>query len=318
LSEEATEDQQVVDEHNDDNVLLKFQPANSIQAILDWRIAEEWPLISGWALSRLIAWSFFDQQASKRIPAGQREGRAARRPFKPMYAYKAGQLYLLYHIDRMWREYESTTGLATPPPEKLFTAIHTFLQTGESRQSFGFRGRLLSKLHNDGANRRDWAVVFLIMDYLTRVYRIGKNRKDLLKVGLARYFVEKTDPLGHPLSPSIIEKIWNQYVESAPYIYGFYRAMNLDEKAEDVSPKRQIKTDNEWVAYVTRLAGSAKVDQCIGYAAFAADALALTDTRVVRTTDFLGSDRASPPRREFDPEEKAIIESYDPKAPLAQ
>jgi hypothetical protein len=87
--------------------LIKFGPRNSIWVALLATNAEL-PLISGWALSRLVAWALFDQHESKRIPKQRRKTGAAKRPFKPTYAYKAGQLYLLYHADRFFRKYEET------------------------------------------------------------------------------------------------------------------------------------------------------------------------------------------------------------------
>lgn len=139
-----------------------------------------------------------------------------------------------------------------------------------------------------------------------------------MTVSLARYFVEKSDRLEYHLSASTIEKTWSRYVESAPYIYGFYSAMNLKGHDDKLSRKRRIKTDKDWIAHVTRLAESAKAEDSIGKAAFAAHVLTSIDTRVVRTDDFSFVDRVSPPRREFDSDEEAIIGSFDPKAPLRE
>jgi hypothetical protein len=46
--------------------LIKFRPANTIRAAL-LKEGAEFPLIAGWALSRLVAWALFDQHDSKRI-----------------------------------------------------------------------------------------------------------------------------------------------------------------------------------------------------------------------------------------------------------
>jgi len=187
-------------EPDEENVTLEFQPNNSMLAILDRKVADEWPLISGWALSRLVAWAFFDQQESTR------ETGPAERPFEPNYAYKAGQLYLLYHIDSLWRDYEKSTGLSKPPPERLGTAIDTFLQTGEKRLGFGLAGETLSALHNDDSNRQSLKVAYDVMDFLIRARLSG--RRELCRVGVARHFVLKSDlDREDSLSPSSIEKI---------------------------------------------------------------------------------------------------------------
>lgn len=85
---------------------LKFGPANTMRMAL-LKETPEFPFLAGWALSRLLAWALFDQQESHR-----RENKAAYRPFRPRYAYKAGQLYLWYHLDYFSRPYETSPRFA--------------------------------------------------------------------------------------------------------------------------------------------------------------------------------------------------------------
>jgi hypothetical protein len=296
-------------EPDEKNVTLEFQPNNSMLAILDRKFADEWPLISGWALSRLVAWAFFDQQESTR------ESGPAERPFEPNYAYKAGQLYLLYHIDSLWRDYEASTSLSKPPPERLWTAIHTFLQTGEKRDGFGLAGETLSALHNDARNRQSLKVVYDVMDFLIRAKLSG--RRELCRINVALRFVLKSDlEREGPFGKSRIGKIWDHFRDVAPYIYGFYPSMYFLDGRADASSEWTIKTDADWISRIAQLAASASVEECLGHAAFAVDLLAGTDTHIVRIDDFDGVPRVTPLLRKFDADDENVIKSYDPKSPL--
>jgi len=295
-------------EPDEENVTLEFQPRNSLRAILDWEIPDQWPLIPGWALSRLIAWAFFDQQESK-LETG-----VAERPLEPNYAYKAGQLYLLYHIDSLWRDYEASTSLSKPPPERLWTAIHTFLQTGEKRDGFGLAGETLSALHHK--THRDLTVVYHVMDFLVRADGAKRRRRDLFTVELARHFVDKFEPTGEHLGKSLIEKIWNRYRDAAPHIYGFYPKMYPTGAADSGSAESKIQTDADWISRVVQLAANTSVEESIGHAAYAADVLAMTRTISVRTSDFYGVPHVTPLWRKFDALEESIIESSDPNGAL--
>jgi hypothetical protein len=289
------------------NVTLEFQPRSAVLVLLELKIAEDWPLIRGWALSRLIAWAFFDQQESKR------EDGIAERPFKPNYAYKAGQLYLLYRGDRLWRDCEPSSVFSKPSSEKLRTALHLFLRTGEKREGFSLGGQPLSTLHRRA--HRDLTIVYSVMDFLLRAYHLYRKR-DLCQVDIARYFVEKFEPTTEHLSKRSIQGIWNHYRDAAPYIYGFYPAMYPAEAADSALAQSEIKTDAEWISRITQLAESSSLNDFLGHAAFAVNVLAGTDTRIVRIDDFDGVPLATPSLRKFDADEEAIIKSYDPKSPL--
>jgi GR25 family glycosyltransferase involved in LPS biosynthesis len=117
---------------------MKFSTRESIRVALS-ETNTDLPLTAGWALSRLVAWALFDQHESKRIPKQHRKTRAAKRLFIPTYAYKAGQLYLLYHAAPFFRK-------ETARFRKL---IKMFFETGQITKNFGLRGRTLSSLHND-------------------------------------------------------------------------------------------------------------------------------------------------------------------------
>jgi hypothetical protein len=80
--------------------LLKFRPREAVAACLDADDASS--LITGWELSRLVAWAFFDQQTRMEVHGDQpktetstdwKRRKPTKRPFRPSYGYKAGQLY---------------------------------------------------------------------------------------------------------------------------------------------------------------------------------------------------------------------------------
>ncbi len=216
MTQEKSEIPRRVNALDEGSVALEFQPRSAVLALQELTIINELTLIRGWTLSRLIAWAFFDQQESKR------EDGAAERPLKPNYAYKSGQLYLLYYIDSLWRDSEPSSIFSKPSSEKLQTALHLFLQTGEKREGFGLEGQSLSTLHRKA--HKDLTVVYTVMDFLVRTYHLYRER-GLCRLNIARYFVEKFVPTKEDLSKSSIEKIWNRYRDAAPYIYGSYPAM---------------------------------------------------------------------------------------------
>ena len=134
---------------------MKFSTRESIRVAL-LETNTDLPLTAGWALSRLVAWALFDQHESKRIPKQHRKTRAAKRLFIPTYAYKAGQLYLLYHAAPFFRKCEETARFRKHASEES-AAMKMFFETGQITKNFGLRGRTLSSLHNDKKRRRDFA-----------------------------------------------------------------------------------------------------------------------------------------------------------------
>jgi hypothetical protein len=292
---------------------VKFRPAHTVLVALLKEGAES-PLIAGWALSRLVAWALFDQHESKRIPKPNRKIRASKRPFKLTYAYKAGQLYLLYHLAPFFREYDETTRFGKLTIEEAALAMAMYFETGQIRKNFGHRGRTLSSLHNDKNRRRDLMFVYHVMDFLVQVSLSG--REDLCKVKIARYFAEKLEPMGEHLSPSKIEKAWNQYRAAAPYIYAFYPGLYYADSQHDAFGKAKKITEEDWIAQIAQLAAKSAFEECLGHAAFAADVLAGTSTRDVRTRDFKGVLRKEPLLRDFNADEQTIIKSFDDKAPI--
>jgi hypothetical protein len=154
--------------------LVKFYPAKTVHVAL-LKEGVEFPLIAGWALSRLVAWALFDQHESKRIPKPNRKTRAAKRPFKPIYAYKAGQLYLLYHADRFFREYDETARFRRITMEEVALAMTMYFGTGQIRKNFGHLGRTLSNLHNDKKRHQDLMFVYYVMDFLVRASQSGRE-----------------------------------------------------------------------------------------------------------------------------------------------
>jgi hypothetical protein len=172
---------------------MKFSTRESIRVAL-LETNTDLPLTAGWALSRLVAWALFDQHESKRIPKQHRKTRAAKRLFIPTYAYKAGQLYLLYHAAPFFRKYEETARFRKRASEESALAMAMFFETGQITKNFGLRGRTLSSLHNDKKRRRNLMFVYHVMDFLIRARLF--DREDVCKVKIARFFAEKIEPMG--------------------------------------------------------------------------------------------------------------------------
>jgi hypothetical protein len=156
---------------------MKFSTRESIRVAL-LETNTDLPLTAGWALSRLVAWALFDQHESKRIPKQHRKTRAAKRLFIPTYAYKAGQLYLLYHAVSFFGKHEETARFRKLTSEPA--AMKMFFETGQITKNFGLRGRTLSSLHNDKKRRRDLMFVYHVMDFLVRARLF--DREDVCKL----------------------------------------------------------------------------------------------------------------------------------------
>jgi hypothetical protein len=186
---------------------LKFLPATTVRMVLS-KEAAEWSFIAGWALARLVAWALFDQQESKRIAKDERENKAARRPFRPRYAYKAGQLYIWYHLDYFSRRYATSPYFGGMTSKQAAHALKMYFETAQVKKDVSHRGRTLSSLHNEENRRRDLMFVYHVMDFLVRASLSG--REDVCKVKIARFFAKNIKPMGEQLSLSKIEKAWNQ------------------------------------------------------------------------------------------------------------
>jgi hypothetical protein len=291
---------------------MKFSTRESIRVAL-LETNTDLPLTAGWALSRLVAWALFDQHESKRIPKQHRKTRAAKRLFIPTYAYKAGQLYLLYHAAPFFRKYEETARCRKRASEES-AAMKMFFKTGQITKNFGLRGRTLSSLHNDKKRRRDLMFVYHVMNFLVRARLF--DREDVCKVKIARFFAEKIEPMGEQLSASKIEKAWNRYRAAAPYIYVFYPLLYGGDDNEGALSQGKKIGDEDWINQVAQFAERSALEKHLGDAAFAADVLAGTSTRDVRTRDFKGVVRKQPLLRAFDADEQTIIKSFDDKAPI--
>jgi len=167
--------------------LLKFKPREAVEAAI-LETEGQSPLIAGWALSRLIAWAFYDQHESKRIPKDERKKRAAKRPFRPRYAYKAGQLYLLHHLYQYLSKHEPAWRFKNLTPDDAGVALSMYLETGQLKKNFGHSGLSLATLHNDVERRQELLIVYHVMDFLVRADLSGRD--DIRKVEVARYFVK--------------------------------------------------------------------------------------------------------------------------------
>lgn len=153
--------------------------------------------------------------------------------------------------------------------------------------------------------------VFHVMDFLIRASLSG--REDVCKVKIARFFAEKIEPMGEQLSASKIEKAWNRYRAAAPYIYAFYPRLYCQQG--DFAKAKKI-SEQDWISRIAQLDTKSTLEECLGHAAFAADVLAKTGTRDVRTRDFQAVPRQEPLLRDFNADEQTIINSYNDKAAI--
>jgi hypothetical protein len=118
------------------------------------------------------------------------------------------------------------------------------------------------------------------------------------------------------LSASSIEKVWNRYRAAAPYIYAFYPRLYCADSHQSAFPEAQKITEEVWISRIAQLDTKLTLEECLGHAAFAADVLAKTGTRDVRTRDFQAVPRKEPLLREFNADEQTIIKSFDDKSPI--
>jgi hypothetical protein len=122
---------------------VKFRPAEAIRVAL-LKESAEFPFLAGWALARLLAWALFDQHESHRIPEEEREDRTAYRPFRPRYAYKAGQLYLWYHLDYFYRTYEISPYFRRMTVDEAVAALALYFETAHVKKEVTHRGKTFS------------------------------------------------------------------------------------------------------------------------------------------------------------------------------
>ncbi len=292
---------------------VKFGPASAIRVAL-LKESAEFPFLAGWALARLLAWALFDQHESQRVPEEEREDRAACRPFRPRYAYKAGQLYLWYYLDYFYRTYETSPYFRRMTTDEAVVALAWYFETAHVKKEITHRGKTLSSLHNDKSTRRDLLFVYHVMDFLVRATLSG--REDLCKVERARHFAEKSEPMDEHLSASGVEKAWNRYRDAAPYIYAFYPKLYfVDSQAGSFAETKKI-SEEDWISRIALLAERSTLEECLGHAAFAADVLVKTTTRVVRDNDFETVARKEPVWRDFDAAELFLINTFTKTAPI--
>ena len=296
--------------------LADFRPRTSIRTALS-EASEETTLISGWALARLIAWAFYDQHSKKKLPGesnkkdefGRTKKAPTKRRFSPKYAYKAGQFYLASHLPQISSNNHVASALRELPAEELLLAMGMFLITGQKRMSFGLGGRRLAFLHNDRHKRQELRIVYNIMDFLVRAHLDGRH--ELCTAAKARKFAEKLEPREERVSQSKIEKIWDLYRTSAPYIYAFCPRLYPAASQQEVASELVIERDDDWVRSVSQLAKRSTLHEWLGHAAFASGILDEgKKARDVRKKDFRGVSAVTPPLRPFDPKEEGIIKDY--------
>jgi hypothetical protein len=198
--------------------------------------------------------------------------------------------------------------------DEAATALALHFETAHVKKELSHRGKTLSSLHNDKSRRRDLLFVYHIMDFLVRATLSG--RKDVCKVKIARFFVEKLKPMEEQLGASKILKVWDRYSTAAPYIYAFYPRLYCADSQQGAFAQAKTITEEDWISCVAQLATKPTLEECLGHAAFAADVLEKTGTRDVRIKDFEQAPRVRPLLREFNADELLIIESYDDTGPL--
>lgn len=289
--------------------IARFKPPRSVDIILHKGTADDLPqFLRAWELARLLAWVFLDQPKMKEQKK-QHDAAAASRPVvKTRSAKQAGRIVLAHILDQHLSEVRGSS-----TTKKLALANDFNLVVALVRSSGGFaklvEGRSgTSLLSNAELSRRDFGYVYRIVGYLCRC-KIDPTRIRKDTIGDARSFVELNCHEGmNTYGESRIEKIWNQYKTSAPYLFAFHECLlsTIDRKA----PIREV------VALLTTLAADQKrLEHLFGIAAYVADILA-KKAHDVRTDDFKGIKRVAPEMVRFDKEELAIIESIKRDAPI--
>jgi arylsulfatase A-like enzyme len=130
MAEKSSEIPHVVEEIR---ARVKFRPATAIRVAL-LKESAEFPFLAGWALARLLAWALFDQHESHRIPEDERENRTAYRPFRPRYAYKAGQLYLWYHLEYFYQNNEASPHFRRMTVDEAAAALALYFETAHVKK----------------------------------------------------------------------------------------------------------------------------------------------------------------------------------------
>ncbi|HEV2606187.1 MAG TPA: hypothetical protein VGU24_21270 [Microvirga sp.] len=290
-------------------ILHEFGPRKAV-ALLSEPKLDGHEFLRPWALTSLICWATLDQRPGKREPRTDEAGKAInRKGFRSRRAKQAGQLFAAYWLDRALVEAERIGQPLTMNnlPSDVELAFRHFLQTGGFLSLAEFNGGKIVRLIRKRALLRELSYVYHMIDFMCRKHEF---RPDIpQRIDLARAYVIKNehDHLGM-YKESKIEKIWNQYRSSSPYIYAFFRHISLNARLN--IPIREV------AAGLLSMAQGQRIQRLLGYAAHAADRVAETPTRGVRVRDFLEVPRVRPQLRPFT-WENAWLEGFDRKSPIA-
>jgi hypothetical protein len=282
--------------------LPKFRPRWAMEVLASQAEKDE-IFVQTWALAQLLAWSFLDQEPGKRRPKGIP---ARKRLIHVGSAKQAGHITLAHLLDRRLKHLDDDDPKNTDG--KLDLMLGLFLKSG------GFSACFKSWGENDifyavkEANR-ELEYVFRIVDYMCRYQKYYGDEKNF-SIESAKYFVRKNEHEDEQTyKPSKISKIWEKYKNSSPYIFSVYRYCRLQID--------QAKTMDQVIDWLEAFShDQRRLLLLVGRAAYAADVLA-GKGRNVRERDFKNIKRFAPHIRPFAADERSIIESIDPQAPLA-
>jgi len=279
----------------------RFKPRRAVRHLLKTKRKREiHALFKKLALAQLFAWAILDQRAGKRLPKvqGGEPGNRHKRPVRTLHAERFGRIVLANLFDRA-NSRDST--------KLILTLIRS--RGGLSRLTEGRSSNAVLSRAKKAAKEIEY--VYKIMDFLCRYKESGLDDSKS-NIQCAKYFVEKTHLEGPAYKQSKIEKIWLKYKASAPYIFAFYetlvrRLAQSRNVADAIDIIEQLAADHQ---QLTRL---------LGTAAYAADVLVqrVHKSRDVRISDFKKVERVAPSSQPFNSDELAIINRFDPNAPIA-
>ena len=262
------------------------------------------------AYVELAAWAFYDQQIRKVIPKPEGDGpRRSERRFVRYRAYNSGQLFLLHALKRTVLRPKGASPLGDKRVLEVMVALLLVLHTGEKRSNFGLGGLWSSTLHNQEKGRAELLIAYSIIDCLVRVET--QNYRKFLAVARARHFVRNNARVSNGFSVSQIEKIWDHYRASAPYIYALFPILYGPELEVPETFATAKITEEMWVERINGCLKRVTLETMFGHAAFAADVLKKTKTRDVRLADFKDIVRKTPATKAITEAEVTILQQFE-------
>ena len=280
--------------------LAKFWPNKAVRYLVFLSTPKHLMFKKTWVLAQLLSWAILDQRPHQRASNSKKKSNSAipKGMITVRCATEVGNFALAWLLHRQLQSQRKMDEKTLSEMVKLFEARG------------GFRVFLLAHGAHDLYERarqsqRELRYVYWIVDYLCRCKKYVSDG-DKLDIETAKQFVAQCAPeRENTFGLSKIEKIWLTYKDAAPYIFAFYGILSRGLK--------QKASPDEVMEFIAKLASDGpRLKQLIGRAAYAADILNGL-ARDVRINDFKNSERAAPPLRRFDADERKIIESCDPK-----